>query len=71
MQDLFDIMDYAVEHPLHVHFALAPQRQMLSPLVRPNVPKDGLPNGEPLALDRPGFRRLSLPSHLLGQGLVG
>jgi hypothetical protein len=65
MDNLFDIMDHTVEHPLNVHFDLAPQRKTIESLLRPNIPKDRLHNGEPLAIDRSGFWRVYLGDHLL------
>jgi hypothetical protein len=71
MDDRFEIMDHTVEHPLHVHFALAPHGQTISALLRPHIPTDWFPNGEPLAIDRTGCWRVSLRDHLVGPGLVG
>jgi hypothetical protein len=71
MDDLLEIMDQTVEPPLKVHFNLASQRRTISSLLRTNVPTYRFHNSQPLAVDPPGFWRVDLRDHLLGQGLVG
>src|SRR5262249_26297255 len=71
MDDLLDMMDQTVAHPLHVHCDLAPQRQTISSFLRPHIPKDWCYHDKPLATDRPGCWRVDLRAHLLGQGRMG
>jgi hypothetical protein len=71
MDNLFDIMDHTVEHPLHVHFDLASQRQPISSLLGADIAKDWFHNGEPLTIYLPCFWRVDLRDHRLGQRLVG
>jgi hypothetical protein len=71
MDDLFDIMDSTVKHPLNVHFDLAPQRQTISSLLGADIAKDWFHNGEPLTIDLPCLWRVDLCEHLLGQRRAG
>jgi hypothetical protein len=57
-------MNHTIEYPLEVDFDLPPQRKTLSALLRPQMPKDWFHHGAPLAIDRPGFWRVSLRDHL-------
>lgn len=71
LDNLVDIMHHTVEHPLHVHFDLASQRQPISSLLGTDMAKDWFHNGEPLTIDLPCCWRVDLRDHRLGQRLVG
>jgi hypothetical protein len=51
VEDLFNIMDQAVEHPLYVDFDLSPQRESIQPFIYSDVPEDRLHDLEALAVD--------------------
>jgi hypothetical protein len=65
MNNLFEIMDHTVQYPLNVYFDLSPHGKVIQALLGSNIPKDGFHDGEPLAIDLPGFWRVDLRDHLL------
>jgi hypothetical protein len=71
MDNLFDMMDYTVAHPLNGHVDLTPQRQTISSLLGADIAKDWFHNGEPLTIYLPCLWRVDLCDHLLGQRRVG
>jgi hypothetical protein len=71
MDALLDLVDETAAHPLTVHVNLSPPGKTISSLLRTNVPPYWCHHSEPLAIELPGFWRVSLRDPRVGQGLVG
>jgi len=63
VEDLFDVMNQAVEHPLYVDFDFSPQCEPIEPFVHPDVAEDRLHDFEALAVDGAALRRIDLLLH--------
>jgi hypothetical protein len=65
VEELFNIVDPTVEHPLNVDFDFPAPCKTIYSLLRPHIPQNWFNNGEPLAINLPGFWRVDRRDHLL------
>ena len=67
MQDFFDVVDQAVELPLDVDLATAPQRETIQFFLCPDIAENRLHYPKPFAVNFTSLQRIDLLLHLIGQ----
>ena len=63
VEDLFNVVNQAVEHPLYVDFDLSPQCESIKSFVHSDVSEDRLYYFEALAVDGASLRGVDLLLH--------